>query len=149
MRYDEITMEFFETTIVDEYLVRGLTKMLAKLNISSYSFNKFLTLNPVAADAFQNAKAMRADLYVDEMVNIADTDPDAQRARNRIGARQWCASRMKPAEYGERIDVKVETIDMRAVLNDAKSRAFIVATKQLNPSNDAEVLPDINELKPV
>lgn len=49
----------------------------------------------------------RADGLVDQLIEIVDDDPDPQRVRNRIIARQWAATRYKPTVYGNRLDVSV------------------------------------------
>ncbi len=45
------------------------------------------------------------DLMVEDLVHIADTDHDPNRARVRIDARKWVASKLAPKKYGERLDV--------------------------------------------
>lgn len=54
-------------------------------------------------EMFNEAMRDRAHLLVDEIVHIADTDDDPRRARNRIEARKWAASRFLPKVYGDRI----------------------------------------------
>ena len=43
----------------------------------------------------------------DEIIQIADAEPDASKARNRIQARQWAASKLKPGQYGDTASLKV------------------------------------------
>ncbi|WP_336118243.1 hypothetical protein, partial [Klebsiella pneumoniae] len=45
---------------------------------------------------FTRAMEMRAELLVDELVTIADSDDDPQRVRNRLDVRKWIASKMLP-----------------------------------------------------
>jgi hypothetical protein len=51
-------------------------------------------------ECYARAREDQTDTHVDEIVEIADTEPDPKRARNRIWARQWIAERMKPRKYG-------------------------------------------------
>jgi hypothetical protein len=51
---------------------------------------------------YARAREAQADYLADEMVWIADTDPDSNRARVRIDARKWMAARMSPRKYGEK-----------------------------------------------
>lgn len=144
MRLADITLEFFEAEFIEEYMIAGITRSLDKFNITRHTFNKFISQNQRAAEMLANAKAMRADAMVDEILDIADNDIDPQRARNRIGARQWIASRFKPAEYGDAQTVKIEPVDMRNVLERAKAMAFIKVPKVLSPPMAAE---EIEEMK--
>lgn len=45
----------------------------------------------------------RQDTYFDELIEIADTETDPQRARNRIDARKWAWARMNRKKFGERV----------------------------------------------
>ncbi|MEA1078650.1 hypothetical protein U8M15_27525, partial [Klebsiella pneumoniae] len=72
---------------------------------------------------FTRAMEMRAELLVDELVTIADSDDDPQRVRNRLDVRKWIASKMLPKKYGERIDLNVtQTIDVSDALKEARAR---------------------------
>lgn len=56
-------------------------------------------------DMFSEAMRDRAHCLVDEIIEIADTEDDPKRARNRIDARKWAASRFLPNVYGDRLAV--------------------------------------------
>lgn len=60
-----------------------------------------------SVDADQYARAMqgRAHALADEIVEVADTTDDPQRARVRVDARKWTAARMDPKRWGDRLDV--------------------------------------------
>jgi hypothetical protein len=55
---------------------------------------------------YERAREIQADHFVDEIVRIADGEPDPQVARVRIDARKWVAGKMRPEKYGEKIDVE-------------------------------------------
>ena len=57
--------------------------------------------------AYLRARDMSVDQQVEDTIDIADTDRDPQRARNRIAARQWRAAKLKPKEYGDKIELSV------------------------------------------
>jgi hypothetical protein len=57
---------------------------------------------------YARAREAQAEHYADEIVSIADTEPDAARARNRIDARKWKASKMAPKVYGDRLQLDGE-----------------------------------------
>jgi len=66
-------------------------------------------------DKYESAKEMQADVYADEMDDIAhDPTIDTQRARLIIDTRKWTSSKLKPKKYGDKIDMtsggdKIET----------------------------------------
>lgn len=51
---------------------------------------------------YARAKEDAADTYVDEMMRIADEEEDVNRAKLKIDARKWVASRMKPKSWGDK-----------------------------------------------
>lgn len=54
------------------------------------------------ANQYARAREAQADAYADEISDIADTEPDPNKARVRIDARKWAAGKMRPKKYGER-----------------------------------------------
>ena len=50
------------------------------------------------------ARAVQADHYADEIIEIVDTETDPVRARVRMDGRKWVASKLAPRKYGDRID---------------------------------------------
>jgi hypothetical protein len=53
-------------------------------------------------EQYERAREDAADTFADEITDIADTDDDVNRAKVRIDARKWVASRMKPKRWGDR-----------------------------------------------
>jgi len=82
----------------------------------------------LAADAelqalYDAAQRARSEAMADELVHIADTETDAARARNRISARQWLASKLAPRKYGDKLEVhQTGHIDLTAVLSRVEAR---------------------------
>lgn len=52
---------------------------------------------------YTRAREDQADFYADQMIDIADTTDDPQKARLQIDARKWKASKLAPKKYGERV----------------------------------------------
>ncbi len=52
---------------------------------------------------YASAREDQADVYADEIVEISDTEEDANRARVRIDARKWAAGKLKPKKYGDKL----------------------------------------------
>lgn len=63
------------------------------------------------AESYARARAKQADFFADEMIVIADTEPDPQVARVRIDARKWHASKTAPKKYGEKLDTTISNAD--------------------------------------
>jgi phosphoribosylaminoimidazole-succinocarboxamide synthase len=59
------------------------------------------------AEQYAHAREQQADLYADEIIEIADTakNEDAQVARLRVDARKWKASKLAPKRYGDKMDL--------------------------------------------
>lgn len=55
----------------------------------------------VFAAKYARARVDRAEFHAEEIIEIADTEPDPTKARNRIAARQWYASKLDPKTYGD------------------------------------------------
>lgn len=53
-------------------------------------------------EQYVRAKEEQAELYADEIVQIADETNDPAKARLQIDARKWTAMKLKPKKYGER-----------------------------------------------
>ena len=52
---------------------------------------------------YARARQEQADHYADEIIDISDTEEDPQKAKVRIDARKWVASKLKPKKYSERM----------------------------------------------
>ena len=80
---------------------------------------KWLAEGGAFSERYARAREQQADLYADEIIEIADAcEPEAAavaKAKARIDARKWLAARLAPKKYGDRVNlsadmaVKVET----------------------------------------
>lgn len=96
---------------------------------------KWATLHPEFAALLRTARAEAAHMHMDETIVIADTDPDAARARNRIQARQRLAESRNRSAYGPSVDMNVTgQLDMAGTLIEARRR--------LLPVSDQAALPE-------
>jgi len=64
---------------------------------------KWLSQHTEFANMYARARDERADLIADEIITIADTEPDPNRARVRIDARKWWAAKVDPKAYGDKV----------------------------------------------
>jgi len=102
----------------------GLATALDALGISEYKYRQFLREYPACRLDTARARQDAAEHWADELKVIAD-DPglDPQRARNRIDARKWLASKFNPRQFGERMDLTVtERVDPSAAHGRALAR---------------------------
>lgn len=140
-----LTVEFVENELFPEYSKTGMSKALKKYRIDANTFAKFLAHNPKLEEQLGVLQAFRAELMVDEAIDIADTDEDAHRARNRIDVRKWAASKFKPTKFADRIDFNiVQTVDIRGAIADARTRTLQVVSSLALSSPDS-TSPDINK----
>lgn len=67
------------------------------------TFTRWSKQTPELLAQYDKAFLDRRDTYFDEMIDIADTEPDPQRARVRIDARKWAWARQDRARFGDRL----------------------------------------------
>lgn len=89
---------------------------------------RWLAQNSEFSDQYARAREAQADLYVDEMVEIADKPKIGQKTKRtsdgkvetttfdmtehrrlQIETRKWVAARMRPKKYGDKLDVEQKT----------------------------------------
>ena len=103
----------------------SLKKALEYFKLSRYLFGKALNLDSELSSLYARAQQMQAEADVDEIKEIADTDLDPQRARNRIDVRKWRASKLDSKKYGEKLDLNVnEQIDLTVAIESGLKRAI-------------------------
>jgi len=94
---------------------------------SSTTLGKWLNENEEFAAQYARARERRAEHFAEEIVEIADTDPDPQRARVRVDARKWAASKLLPRVYGDNQRLEVDhtfNISINDALIEAQSRVI-------------------------
>ena len=65
--------------------------------------------HPEYAQQVSRAKDDQADTFVDDMILMADSEEDVARAKLKIDARKWVASKFKPKAYGDKLQVDQTT----------------------------------------
>lgn len=78
---------------------------------SRETVRKALRDDPEFVVQYARAREEQAETYADETIEIADTEGDPQRARVRIDARKWAASKLAPKKYGDRVAHEVSGPD--------------------------------------
>ena len=85
---------------------------------------------PAFAARFEMAKEERAHMLADEILAIADapakTNEEVQRARLRVDARKWIASKLAPRTYADRIEANgvFALVDLAGALEAARRRVI-------------------------
>lgn len=127
----EIAKSVIHNIIVDISKGDSLARCFKTYNVSSWFFFKAIHQDAELSNLYIQAQQARSELLVDEIIDIADTEIDPQRARNRIDARRWYASKMKPDKFGDRIDLNINAVvDVSSALLEARQRAAQVIDAQ-------------------
>ena len=70
---------------------------------------RWRTEHPEFDQALMRAHLCKADVLFEQSIAIADEDvsdnAQASRQRTRVQARQWCAARLNPSKYSERLGI--------------------------------------------
>jgi hypothetical protein len=84
--------------------------------------------------AYRRARDIQADLFIDQIVKIADaTDGDSRGPRDvrrdslRVNVRRWIASRLAPKRYGDRVVLAGEDDGQPTEASQENAAARIVA----------------------
>lgn len=73
---------------------------------SRVTVHAWLIKYPEFLNKYESAREMQADVFADEMDDIAkDSSLDVQRARLIIDTRKWTSSKLRPKKYGDKIDM--------------------------------------------
>jgi len=91
-------------------------------------------------DKYEVAREMQADVYADEMDDIAhDQSIDTQRARLIIDTRKWTSSKLKPKKYGDKLEVDAKVENVTPILGgNAKENITNGITSILSETSSAE-----------
>lgn len=124
----------------------GLKNAVAEQQLGIAEFFDAVHTHSDLEKLYTDAQSSRAEILVEEIVDISDMEEDPQRARIRLDARRWYASKMKPKKYGDKIDVNVSgSINIHAALTEARKRVLLPDSYQADVI-DAQVIDTTNEL---
>ena len=56
------------------------------------------------AHQYARAREAQQDTYAEEIIHIADTEKDSNKARVMIDARKWHAGKLAPKKYGDKVE---------------------------------------------
>lgn len=98
---------------------------------SERSVYNWLTTDDAFLQRYTRAREQQADLYADEIIEIADTEEDSNRARVRIDARKWKAARMSPKKYGDKVQTEHTGADGGPLKVELDAERFVKAIEGL------------------
>lgn len=84
----------------------SLVKACKEMGLYYGTVFKWLADNKDFENNYTRAREAQADYHADEIIGIADTEDDPNKARVRIDARKWVAGKMKPKKYGDSTQIK-------------------------------------------
>lgn len=102
-----------------------LTKALQKHGVSPHGFYRVVQSSPEMVASFNRAREISVHQMAAQVIDIADDSDDPIKARNRIDARKWLASKLRPQEYGDKIEINANInnrLDTAAILAAARKR---------------------------
>lgn len=96
-----------------EYVAQGNPFTPAKLKEAALPcpsmIFRWLETHDSFRERYARAREIQATIYADEILTIADTCEDANKARLQVDARKWHASKTSPKVWGDLQRVEVNT----------------------------------------
>lgn len=125
--------------MLDEFAdAASLRSLLMEWNFASHVFYDTLHNSPRLHARYEQLQKLRSELLADDIIEIADTETDQFRARNRIEARKWYASKLFKTKYGESLDINLtKTVDISIALKEAHERRKTLSVKSSVVIKDA------------
>jgi hypothetical protein len=118
--------------------------------VSKRELSEYVRLSAENADILEKAHESFAAALVAQSIDIADNDPDPQRAGIRVKTRQWVAARLDRKTWGERLDVNVEhRVSISAALDAANARLGPPRDKIIDVTPQAVEIAEPISLEPV
>lgn len=85
-------------------------------------------------DKYARTRAVQADHYADEIIEIVDAETDPVRARVRMDGRKWVASKLAPKKYGDKLETENRnTVNVSDPLAALLERIATSGTKVYDP----------------
>jgi terminase small subunit-like protein len=114
MRFEDATGMSRETAveIICEHIASGQSLRAACKSDAlpdKSTFLRWMEEDVELRRQYMRARELQADFFVDEIVEISDTEDDPARARVRIDSRKWVAGKQAPKKYSERLGIDSNT----------------------------------------
>lgn len=122
-----------------EYVAQGNPFTPAKLKEAALPppsmIFRWLEKHDTFRERYARAREIQATIYADEILTIADTCEDANKARLQVDARKWHAAKTAPKVWGDK-----QMVDVSTTINVAVAHAdtlLRLAERARQPSSDA------------
>lgn len=110
------------------------------IDSSIMTFLRRVKQSPILRRAFDDARMAQAASFAEQIIDIADNERDSARARNKLDARKWLASKLDPKTFGDKLDLSIDqTVSIRAALDAAETR-IVRPMRDLAPESDSQVI---------
>jgi hypothetical protein len=87
-------------------LVRSLVDVCAEEGMPAEStVYLWLQTRKEFSELYARARETQTEMNVNDIIRISDTEPCEKRAKVRIDARKWAASKLKPKVYGDKLNI--------------------------------------------
>lgn len=83
----------------------SLREMCRRLETNTRTFYDYIERDKEAEKQYSRSMELRSHMLRDEIIEIADNEPNPKRAAVRVDARKWTACHLNPRKYGDKLDV--------------------------------------------
>ena len=126
-----------------------IEKALRAAHVGERTYAEWCSKEPAFGQALRVARAIVLDRRVDRMREVAENEPDVQRAKLIIDTDKWLASKIIPHVYGERLDINVSaTVNIADALSEARNRALVRPMRDPVDAEEAQVIDSTCEQVP-
>lgn len=132
--------------ICEHIAAGGFATDLQRFGLPSHTtIAKWQNENEEFAAAYARAREQRGETFAQQIIEIADTEPDAAAARNRIDARKWIAGKLFPRVYG---DTQRVDINQQITVADAHASVLMRLADQARANKQQVIETDYKDVTP-
>lgn len=100
---------------------------------------RWLLEDEIFCAQYVRAREEQAEYYADEIVHIADSEDDPNKAKVRVDARKWVAAKLLPKKYGDRTqEISVNNTVNLAVMTEERRAELIERRKLLTNGHQVQ-----------
>lgn len=122
----------------DSWSIRTLCK---SMGCSTRTLFNKIERDPQFAQDWARARHEGLQLLADDLLTAADGTEDVQRAKLRSENYRWLLARRLVSEYGDRLDLNLNVLDLRGALALANERRVALVQQQQVEDAEWEQLP--------
>lgn len=145
-----VSPEQIEYIVQEVYSGRSVLSVERELGLRE-GFIFYLSEKDVSLrEKISRARSASADALVDKLTTITDDEADVNKARLKSDNIKWLAARLKPTDYGDRVDVNMRhSVDLDSAMQEARQRVAHKTTQLIDitpKTEDDQVLPDVDDI---